>query len=118
TNEALRHGEMTWQPDVAWCSERNLDYLPVVFPGFSWYNMQGRQFDHMPRLRGVFLWSQFVAAKRAGASMVYVAMFDEVDEGTAIFKNLNEVPAGGPSPRRSGFGRAGGPDKFLSLERV
>jgi len=97
TNEALRHGEKTWQPDVAWCSERNLDYLPVVFPGFSWYNMQGRQFDHMPRLRGAFLWSQFVAAKRAGASMVYVAMFDEVDEGTAIFKNSNEVPVGGPN---------------------
>jgi hypothetical protein len=95
TNEVARHGVGTWQPDVAWCGERKLDFLPVAFPGFSWFNMQGRQFDHMPRLKGSFLWSQFVAAKRAGASMMYVAMFDEVDEGTAIFKCSNEVPAAG-----------------------
>lgn len=95
--EAKRHGEKTWQPDVAWCAGRNIDFLPVVFPGFSWFNLQGRQFDHMPRLKGEFLWSQFVAAKRAGAQMIYVAMFDEVDEGTAIFKCVNDVPVGGPN---------------------
>ena len=26
--------------------------------------------------------------------MIYVAMFDEIDEGTAIFKCATEVPAG------------------------
>jgi hypothetical protein len=91
-DEAKRHGERTWQPDVAWCAERKLDFLPVVFPGFSWFNMFGRQFDLMPRMKGEFLWSQFVAAKRAGATMIYVAMFDEVDEGTAIFKCTNDTP--------------------------
>jgi hypothetical protein len=90
--EAKRHGEKTWQPDIAWCAERKVDFLPVVFPGFSWFNMFGRQFDYVPRLKGEFLWSQFVAAKRAGATMIYVAMFDEVDEGTAIFKCTNDVP--------------------------
>lgn len=94
TSEATRHGQKTWQPDVAWCVERKIDFLPVVFPGFSWFNMFGRQFDHMPRMKGEFLWSQFVAAKRAGATMIYVAMFDEVDEGTAIFKCTNETPVG------------------------
>lgn len=95
--EAKRHGEKTWQPDIAWCAERKLDFLPVVFPGFSWFNMQGKQSDHMPRMKGEFLWSQFVAAKQAGATMVYVAMFDEVDEGTAIFKCANDTPVGDPS---------------------
>ncbi len=97
TNEAKRHAEKTWQPDVAWCAERKIDFLPVVFPGFSWFNMFGRQFDLMPRMKGEFLWSQFVAAKRAGATMIYVAMFDEVDEGTAIFKCTNDAPVSEPS---------------------
>jgi hypothetical protein len=92
--EAARQGEKVWQSDIAWCAERKADFLPVVFPGFSWFNMQGKQFDAMPRLKGEFLWSQFVAAKRAGATMIYVAMFDEVDEGTAIFKCTNDTPVG------------------------
>lgn len=29
-----------------------------------------------------------------GADMLYVAMFDEMDEGTAIFKCADEVPVG------------------------
>ena len=95
--EATRHGEQNWKPDVAWCAERKLDFLPVVFPGFSWFNMNGRQFNAIPRLKGEFLWSQLVAAKRAGATMIYVAMFDEVDEGTAIFKCINEVPTTEPA---------------------
>ena len=94
---AARHAEKTWRPDIAWCAERKLDFLPVVFPGFSWFNMYGEAFDRIPRLKGAFLWSQFVAAKRAGATMVYVAMFDEVDEGTAIFKCVNDAPVGGES---------------------
>jgi hypothetical protein len=70
-----------------------VDYLPVVFPGFSWHNMNPRApLDAIPRRKGDFLWSQFTAAKRAGAKSVYVAMFDEVDEATAIFKSTNDVP--------------------------
>jgi len=90
--EAARYGEKTWKPDLAWCTERGVDFLPVVFPGFSWHNMHGGTLDQIPRRKGAFLWSQFQAAKRAGAKMAYVAMFDEVDEGTAIFKCTNDVP--------------------------
>jgi hypothetical protein len=51
-------------------------------------------FNQVPRLGGEFLWSQAVAAKRGGAQMLYVAMFDEIDEGTAIMKVSQDPPAG------------------------
>ena len=91
--EAQRHAEKVWTPDLAWCSERHLDFLPVVFPGFSWHNLKGEGLGAIPRMKGQFLWSQLLAAKRSGIEMIYVAMFDEVDEGTAIFKCTNDPPA-------------------------
>ena len=92
--QAAKHGEKVLAPDVAWCKERKIDFLPVVYPGFSWHNLTGDPLDAIPRLKGEFLWSQIVAAQRAGAEMIYVAMFDEVDEGTAIFKCTNQPPVG------------------------
>jgi hypothetical protein len=89
---AARHAADVWRPDLAWCRDRGIDYLPVAFPGFSWHNMQGAPLDDIPRRGGRFFWSQVVAAKRVGAEMLYVAMFDEVDEGTAIFKCTNDPP--------------------------
>jgi len=95
--QAAATAEKTWRPDIAWCAAHKVDFLPVVFPGFSWFNMYGRAFNQTPRLKGEFFWSQFVAAKHVGATMLYVAMFDEVDEGTAIFKCTNEPINGGES---------------------
>ena len=70
-------------------------YLPVVFPGFSWHNRRpGSPLDEIPRRGGRFLWRQYVEAKAAGATMLYQAMFDELDEGTAIFKCSNDPPVG------------------------
>ena len=92
--EATRHAASVWQQDRAWCVERELDLLPVVFPGFSWHNLKGAALDAIPRRGGRFLWSQVVGAVRADCDMLYVAMFDEVDEGTAIFKCTNEPPQG------------------------
>lgn len=91
---ARRHAEKIWKPDMAWCRDQKIEYMPVVFPGFSWHNLHNGPLDQIPRLKGQFLWSQFVAARRAGANMIYVAMFDEVDEGTAIFKVTNDIPTG------------------------
>lgn len=90
--EVVRHGGRVLGPDLEWCAAAKVDYLPVVFPGFSWHNLNGGPLDEIPRRKGEFLWSQFTAARRAGARSVYVAMFDEVDEGTAIFKCTNDVP--------------------------
>lgn len=97
--DATNRVEKVLKPDVAWCAEHKLDYLPVAFPGFSWTNLsksRGKEakFNAIPRLGGEFLWAQGVAAKQAGAHMLYVAMFDELDEGTAIFKTDNQPPVG------------------------
>jgi len=87
------------EPDLSWCNDRDVTYLPVVFPGFSWHNLKHgpdrkAPLDQIPRLGGAFLWQQALAARRAGAQTVYVAMFDEVDEGTAIFKVASSPPTG------------------------
>lgn len=94
TDGVVRHAEGVWRSDVAWCRERSIRFLPVAFPGFSWHNRKGGVLDEIPRQGGRFFWSQFVGAQRAGATAAYVAMFDEVDEGTAIFKCAAEVPVG------------------------
>ena len=46
----------------------------------------------------MFYWRQAYNAKLSGCSMIYGAMFDEVDEGTAMYKlapTANEIPAQG-----------------------
>jgi hypothetical protein len=84
------------EPDLAWLQAKGLDYLPVIFPGYSFHNASGgkSKFDQIPRQGGAFLWAQAVAARKAGAKMAYVAMFDEVNEGTAILKVSNDPPVG------------------------
>lgn len=96
---AARHAEKTTAADITWCRERKLDYLPVAFPGFSWHNLsasRGREqkVDAIPRRGGKFFWSQVSGFQKAGAQALYVAMFDELDEGTAIFKVRQDPPVG------------------------
>jgi hypothetical protein len=92
---AVEHAERRIKPDMAWCREHGKAYLPVAFAGFSWHNMKPDfPLDQIPRLGGKFLWAQYAEAKKLGATMIYQAMFDEVDEGTAIFKCTNEPPVG------------------------
>ena len=85
--------------DVKWAKTNGIDYVPLVFPGFSWGNLQNdiKLYNSIPRLKGDFLWKQIAGAKKEGAQSLYVAMFDEIDEGTAIYKVLNQknVPLNG-----------------------
>jgi hypothetical protein len=92
--------------DKEWCAARKLDYAPCVYPGFSWYNLTGGQDPHdaIPRLKGRFYWGLVTTAIQSGAKMLYVAMFDEIDEATAIFKCSNNPPASQP------------PAKFVTYE--
>jgi hypothetical protein len=94
--EVADHAQVRWKKDLEWCKAHEKEYLPVVFPGFSWHNQHpDAPLDEIPRLRGRFLWKQYVEAKQVGATMIYQAMFDEMDEGTAIFKSTNDPPVGG-----------------------
>lgn len=96
-SDAATRVQQHWRADLAKCRERSQAYLPVVFPGFSWHNLKAgkAESNQIPRLGGQFFWQQFVSAKAAGVEMIYVAMFDEVDEATAIFKCTNDPPVGG-----------------------
>jgi hypothetical protein len=85
-------------PDLADCTSRSIDYLPVIFPGFSWANLNNGPFNQIPRNGGNFYWRQAYNAVRSGCTMVYGAMFDEVDEGTAMYKcapTTAQLPAQG-----------------------
>ncbi len=85
--------------DIKWCKENGVDYVPCVYPGFSWHNLSRFEFPNdvkpvgsIPRQGGRFYWQQISTAINAGATMLYVAMFDEVNEATAIFKCSDEPP--------------------------
>lgn len=80
--------------DRKWCERQKICYLPVVYPGFSWHNLKGDKINSIPRRKGKFLWDQFVAVRSAGIETAYVAMFDEIDEATAIFKVSDHPPVG------------------------
>ena len=93
------------EPDVLEAKRMGVDYMPVIFPGFSWHNLwttrgdDNRSTNQIPRDCGRFYWRQFFNAVDVGNSMIFSAMFDEVDEGTAIFKTRatqNELPASPP----------------------
>ena len=100
----LLHGDMNRLRDVIlddmrWCRSNQVDYAPCVTPGFSWHNLsrlapdlEPKPLNSIPRLGGKFYWDQIATAIVSGAEMLYVAMFDEVNEGTAIFKVSDNPP--------------------------
>ncbi len=96
--EAYHDYQVVQKADMKWCKQNKVDYVPVVFPGFTWHNMYPKNpSNQIPRNKGQFFWTQLSGAIGAGAEMIYVAMFDEIDEGTAIFK-ISKNPPVGQSP--------------------
>jgi hypothetical protein len=86
-----------WADDKHECEKVGVFWLPVVYPGFSWDNLKQQQpgQTNIARRGGRFLWEQFHELSKLGVDSVYVAMFDEVDEGTAIFKVTSAPPTPG-----------------------
>ena len=92
-------------PDMAETKRLGIGYMPVVFPGFSWFNLQTARgqnklaiLNQIPRRCGNFLWRQISSLMDARVEMLFAAMFDEVDEGTALFPTeprQDRLPKGG-----------------------
>ena len=95
------HASMGWWAEDKKEIERNGRlWMPVVYPGFSWDNLQRKPAGTtlIPRRGGRFLWEQFHELSKLDVSCIYVAMFDEVDEGTAMYKlvpTAAQLPAQG-----------------------
>jgi hypothetical protein len=85
-----------WEGDLAELKPLGIGYMPTAFPGFSWDNSRRQPpgTTMIPRRKGEFYWRQFVSFKSLGIKTVFVGMFDEVNEGTAIYKVANDVPVG------------------------
>jgi len=92
------------EPDIALTRRLGIESMPVIFPGFSWRNLRINRdqttatLNQTPRRGGRFYWRQVYNALGSDARMLYTAMFDEVDEGTAMYKlaaNVNDQPVQG-----------------------
>ena len=60
--------------------------MPVVFQSFSLYNKYPySKNSFIPRNYGNFFWKRLSGAVNEEAMMIYIVLFDEIDEGTAIF---------------------------------
>jgi hypothetical protein len=113
------------QGDLEALASTGVRYMPVLFAGFSWANLSrmrgdptGATVNRIPRDCGRLLWSQANAGLAARPAAVYVAMFDEFDEGTAILPiaaSAAEVPAGMTSVTRDQDGCNLPKDWYLTL---
>ncbi len=88
--------KQVWEGDLAELKATGKGYMPTAFPGFSWDNLRRCQPGRtmIPRRKGEFYWRQFAIFRELGIRTVFVGMFDEVDEGTAIYKVADKVPVG------------------------
>ncbi len=111
----------TVSKDVSETHRLGIEYMPVVYPGFSSHNMnRAAPLNPIPRQGGRFYWRQVERALRAHSTMLYGAMFDEVDEGTAMFKvaaTRLEVPSDVPSITMDTDGEPLPTDWYLRLAR-
>ncbi|SFD99686.1 Ricin-type beta-trefoil lectin domain-like [Chitinophaga sp. CF118] len=85
------------QGDYDYCEAHGIDYQPIAYPGFSFHNTNASsKLNEIPRNHGDFMWAQVAVMKTVGVKSLYIAMFDEMNEGTSIFKvaeNASQAPA-------------------------
>ena len=90
-----------WKPvferEHEYCTKHNKAYMPVAFPGFAWCSFNGGSANMIPRQSGQFFWDQVRYLCSQGIENIYLAMFDEYDEGTAFMKaaeDSTQIPMG------------------------
>jgi len=69
------------------CNKWKNDFMPVVYPGFSWYNLKHGNvpLNKIPREDGnLYMGLANAILKSSNTTMMYTSMFDEVNESTAI----------------------------------
>jgi len=84
--------------DRDFCKANGMDYQPCAYPGTAFHNTNGAvsEKNQIPRMHGDFLWNQFFTFRQAGVNSVYIAMFDELNEATSVFKvaeDASMIPA-------------------------
>ncbi|MDB4925269.1 glycoside hydrolase family 71/99-like protein [Mucilaginibacter sp.] len=98
SNNNLSYYQGLDQTNINYCNARGIDYQANVFPGFAFFNSDPtKPKNEVPRMHGDFMWAQFAAAKNAAVKSIYISMFDELNEGTAIMKvaeDASMAPAG------------------------
>ena len=105
------HSHLAWQSrayaeDLAGFKAMGIPYYAQIFPGFSWANLKhlptgDDSVAYTPRKGGEFYWDLINKATQAGCDRLFVGMFDEYDEGTAIMPMSDDSP---PTPSRPGVG--------------
>jgi len=132
-------GTPMFREDKAYTDARGTDYAPVVFPGFSWTNMHHNitsdpsgsdcpryacpdegVFNIIPRQKGRFWRHQadWWVRNQSEPLFVYGAMFDEIDEGTSMYKmasSASQLPREGRFVHSSIDGADVPGDFYLSL---
>jgi hypothetical protein len=103
--------------DAKLTSSRQQDYAPIAYAGYSYRDTD--KINFIKRNAGQFFQAQSDAfLKLKGATFYYIAMFDEVQEGTAIYKfaaNEEESAAGRTFVTASIDGVACPGDLYLSM---
>lgn len=104
--------QQTMRDDMAYCYDNGMDYNPVVSAGASTRHLRDdpAMRNWKPRLAGQHFWNQVYEIERGFADVessrklpkrslprfLYLAMLDEIDEGTALYKQAEakaDLPA-------------------------
>lgn len=114
----------SYAEDLADFKAMGLTYYSHVMPGFSWANLKhlptgDDTLEYTPRAAGKFYWDQLAKSAKAGCDRLFVGMFDEYDEATAVMPMSDDSPE---TPSRPGvaatFYKGDSPQEHGTLARL